>query len=161
MSPRRKSYVASHSPALSFASPLTYMVSCVLQYKWWEQEKQDNSVKWNSLVHAGVLFPPPYEPLPKNIKMKYDGQSPVSSCLLRGHRPSLTSLLDVFVIPGKALTLPPRSEEVAGFFAAMIETDHAKDTTFQANFFRDFKHHLDLFPPVRPDPRLASAPVAV
>lgn len=92
------------------------------KYKWWEQdENNDGSVKWTTFHHHGVLFPPPYEPLPKNVKMKYDGV---------------------------ALTLPPESEEVAGFFAAMIETDHAQDPTFRANFFRDFKQMLDKYPPV-------------
>lgn len=92
------------------------------KYKWWEQdENNDGSVKWSTFHHHGVLFPPPYEPLPKNIKMKYDG---------------------------KPLTLPPESEEVAGFFAAMLETDHAKDDKFRENFFRDFKAMLAKYPPV-------------
>ena len=46
------------------------------------------------------------------------------------------------------MTLPPESEEVAGFFAAMMETDHAQDPTFKENFFRDFKAILDEYPPV-------------
>jgi DNA topoisomerase-1 len=92
------------------------------KYKWWEQdENNDGSVKWTTFHHQGVLFPPPYEPLPKNVKMKYDG---------------------------KVLTLPPESEEVAGFFAAMIETDHAQDAKFRENFFRDFKATLAKYPPV-------------
>ncbi len=47
-----------------------------MQYKWWEQdgEEEDDSVKWNTLEHNGVMFPPPYMPLPKNVKMKYDGE---------------------------------------------------------------------------------------
>jgi len=67
-----------------------------------------------------VLFPPPYVPLPSHVKMKYDGQP---------------------------ITLPPESEEVAGFFGAMLETDHAKDTTFRANFFKDFKAMCEKYPP--------------
>jgi DNA topoisomerase-1 len=35
----------------------------------------DGSVKWTTLEHQAVLFPPPYIPLPKGIKMKYDGAS--------------------------------------------------------------------------------------
>jgi DNA topoisomerase-1 len=90
-------------------------------HKWWEDNPNgDDSVKWQTFEHSGVLFPPPYVPLPKNVKMKYDG------------------------VP---LTLPPESEEVAGFFGAMIETDHAKDQTFRANFFRDFKEILAKHPP--------------
>ncbi|KAK9493283.1 hypothetical protein V1508DRAFT_403979 [Lipomyces doorenjongii] len=81
-------------------------------YKWWESESNDGSVKWNSLVHNGVLFPPPYEPLPAHVKLKYKG------------------------VP---VDLPPEVEEVAGFFGAMLETDHAKNEVFQSNFFNDFK----------------------
>lgn len=44
-------------------------------YKWWNEEdpEGDGSKKWDTLKHAGVFFPPPYEPLPSNIKMLYDG----------------------------------------------------------------------------------------
>lgn len=91
------------------------------KFKWWEQNNEDGSVKWTTLEHNAVLFPPAYVPLPKDVKMKYDGQS---------------------------LTLPPESEEVAGFYGAMLGTDHVEDKVFQANFFRDFKAMLDEYPPV-------------
>ena len=44
-------------------------------YKWWNEEdpEGDGSKKWDTLKHAGVLFPPPYEPLPSNVKMIYNG----------------------------------------------------------------------------------------
>ena len=45
-------------------------------YKWWETGEDvngDGSIKWNTLIHNGVFFPPPYDPLPKNVKMKYAG----------------------------------------------------------------------------------------
>jgi DNA topoisomerase I len=48
-------------------------------YKWWEEEEaqaaeeNDGSVKWKTLEHNGVLFPPPYAPLPPHVKMKYNG----------------------------------------------------------------------------------------
>lgn len=81
-------------------------------YKWWEaQDNEDDSIKWNTLEHNGVVFPPEYEPLPSHVKLYYDGQ-PVD--------------------------LPPEAEEVAGFFAALIETDHGKNPVFQKNFFNDF-----------------------
>lgn len=48
-------------------------------YKWWEQDmleaSKDNTVKWETLEHNGVFFAPPYEPLPKHVKMLYDGES--------------------------------------------------------------------------------------
>ena len=40
--------------------------------------------------------------------------------------------------PGQVVDLPPESEEVAGFYAALLESDHAKDATFNKNFFDDF-----------------------
>ncbi|KAJ7072288.1 DNA topoisomerase I [Mycena amicta] len=43
--------------------------------------------------------------------------------------------------------LPPASEEVAGFYAACLETDHAKDDKFNENFFDDFKGVLKKHPP--------------
>ncbi|KAF8200781.1 DNA topoisomerase I [Pholiota molesta] len=91
-------------------------------FRWWEngRENGDDSIKWTTLEHSGVLFPPPYEPLPSSVKMKYNGQ-----------------LVD----------LPPDAEEVAGFYAALLETDHAKDATFNKNFFEDWKIVLKKHPP--------------
>ncbi|KAH3688619.1 hypothetical protein WICPIJ_000393 [Wickerhamomyces pijperi] len=80
-------------------------------YKWWEEEDEDGSIKWKTLEHKGVLFPPEYETLPSHVKLYYDG---------------------------KPVDLPPAAEEVAGFFAALIETDHGKNPVFQKNFFNDF-----------------------
>ncbi|GLB37452.1 putative topoisomerase I [Lyophyllum shimeji] len=91
-------------------------------YKWWEAEANgDGTVKWQTLEHNGVLFPPPYEPLPKHVKMKYNG---------------------------KEVDLPPAAEEVAGFYAAMLETDHAQDATFNKNFFEDWKTVMKKHPPL-------------
>ncbi|CAI1715794.1 hypothetical protein SEUBUCD646_0O01610 [Saccharomyces eubayanus] len=81
------------------------------EYKWWEKENEDDTIKWATLKHNGVIFPPPYQPLPSHIKLYYDG-NPVD--------------------------LPPQAEEVAGFFAALLESDHAKNPVFQKNFFNDF-----------------------
>jgi DNA topoisomerase I len=81
------------------------------EYRWWEAAQHDGTKKWTTLEHNGVLFPPPYEPLPKHVKMKYDG---------------------------KEVTLPPEAEEVAGFFAALIESDHGTNPVFQENFFNDW-----------------------
>ena len=93
------------------------------EYRWWEEGQNDGTVKWTTLEHNGVLFPPPYEPLPKHVKMKYDG---------------------------KEVSLPPEAEEVAGFFAALIETDHGKNPVFQQNFFNDWLQVLKEHNAVRP-----------
>lgn len=42
------------------------------QYKWWLETEKDDGVKWETLEHAGPLFPPKYEP--HGIKMKYKGE---------------------------------------------------------------------------------------
>jgi len=68
------------------------------------------------LEHNGVVFPPEYEPLPKNVKLLYNG------------------------IP---LTLSLESEEIAGFFGAMLNSTHnVENPTFQKNFFADFIESL-------------------
>ncbi|KZT57719.1 hypothetical protein CALCODRAFT_469305 [Calocera cornea HHB12733] len=91
-------------------------------YKYWEAltAAGDGSQKWTTLEHNGVLFPPPYQSLPSTVKMLYEG---------------------------KPVDLPPESEEVAGFFGAMLETDHAQDAKFRENFFDDFKTVLEKHPP--------------
>ena len=83
------------------------------EYRWWEDPaKHDGIIKWTTLEHAGVVFPPPYEPLPKNVQMRYDG------------------------VP---VTMAPAAEEIAGFFGGMLNSTHNVDNpTFQKNFFADF-----------------------
>ncbi|KAF8424561.1 hypothetical protein EV426DRAFT_573785 [Tirmania nivea] len=84
------------------------------EFKWWEMEKNDGSTKWKTLEHNGVVFPPPYEPLPSNVKLKYDGAP---------------------------LSLPVEAEEVAGFFGAMLHNSpvNTENPRFVANFFKDFQ----------------------
>jgi DNA topoisomerase I len=86
-------------------------------YRWWENpDKGDNSIKWTTLEHNGVVFPPAYEPLPSHVKLIYDG-APVS--------------------------LPTDAEEVAGFYGAMLNsTVNVTNPTFNKNFFSDFKDTL-------------------
>lgn len=70
-------------------------------------------VKWQTLVHAGVLFPPEYEP--HGVKMLYEG---------------------------KPVDLTPDQEEVASMFAIMKETDYMNKPTFLKNFWDGFKEVL-------------------
>jgi DNA topoisomerase IB len=63
--------------------------------------------------------------------MKYDGRFIVAHCLIAFG-------VDGVSISGKAVTLSEEAEEVAGFFAALLETDHARDKTFRKNFFEDW-----------------------
>ncbi|KAK3906671.1 hypothetical protein C8A05DRAFT_40519 [Staphylotrichum tortipilum] len=84
------------------------------EYRWWDApKKEDDSIKWTMLEHNGVLFPPAYEPLPKDVKLYYNGQ---------------------------AVTLHAEAEEVAGFFGSMLHsTQNVENPVFQKNFFNDFK----------------------
>ena len=54
-------------------------------HRWWDNENPagDGTQKWQTLQHNGVYFPPPYEPLPSHVKMKYDGISFLLSSLIR------------------------------------------------------------------------------
>tara|TARA_B110000967_G_scaffold179372_1_gene194810 strand:- start:3174 stop:4109 length:936 start_codon:yes stop_codon:yes gene_type:complete len=68
---------------------------------------------WKTLVHAGVVFPPAYEP--HGVPLTYDG-------------------VDVVLLP--------HEEEVACFFAVMKDTDYAQKDVFTKNFFEGFKKVL-------------------
>ncbi|KAI5310803.1 DNA topoisomerase 1 [Ascosphaera atra] len=85
--------------------------------RWWENPQQyDGTIKWRTLEHNGVVFPPEYEPLPSNVKLVYDG-TPVN--------------------------LHPEAEEVATFFGTMLNSTHnVENPTFQKNFFGDFRDIL-------------------
>ncbi|AOA63645.1 DNA topoisomerase 1 [Komagataella phaffii] len=82
------------------------------KYKWWEENNDNDEIKWHSLKHNGVLFPPEHVPLPSHVKLYYDK---------------------------KPVDLPIQAEEVACFFGAMLNTEHAQNPAFQNNFFSDFK----------------------
>jgi len=88
------------------------------EYKWWEDPtKGDGTKKWETLEHNGVIFPPPYKALPKNVRLRYNGV-PVS--------------------------LPPESEEIACFYGAMLNSEvNVSNPVFNKNFFADFKEKLD------------------
>ncbi|KAL6212863.1 hypothetical protein ACLB2K_018078 [Fragaria x ananassa] len=75
--------------------------------------KSDNKQKWTSLVHNGVIFPPPYEP--HGVKMLYNG---------------------------KQVDLTPEQEEVATMFAMMTDTDYARKKRFRDNFWMDWRKFL-------------------
>ncbi|XVF70764.1 hypothetical protein PTKIN_Ptkin11bG0188500 [Pterospermum kingtungense] len=73
----------------------------------------DGQKKWNTLVHNGVIFPPPYKP--HGVKMLYDG---------------------------KPVDLTPGQEEVATMFAVMKDTDYMSKPQFKKNFWEDWSKLL-------------------
>jgi DNA topoisomerase-1 len=70
---------------------------------------------WKTLVHEGVRLPEPYQPLPRNVKLIYDG---------------------------KPITLTPEEEMPAVFFAKYIGTPYTENPRFIRNFFADWKKFL-------------------
>ncbi|KAF2285698.1 hypothetical protein GH714_007262 [Hevea brasiliensis] len=73
----------------------------------------DGQKKWTTLVHNGVIFPPPYQP--HGIKILYKGR-PVG--------------------------LTPEQEEVATMFAVMKDTDYMQKGKFLENFWTDWRKLL-------------------
>ncbi|XP_063951436.1 DNA topoisomerase I, mitochondrial-like [Lytechinus pictus] len=85
-------------------------------WEWWKETPHPEGVKWMFLEHKGPLFAPPYEPLPNSVKFFYDG---------------------------KEMKLSEEAEEVAGFYARMIEHDYTTKDVFNKNFFKDWKKVMD------------------
>jgi len=67
---------------------------------------------WKTLVHEGVRLPEPYQPLPRNVRLIYDG---------------------------KPIALTPEEEMPALFFAKYIGTPYTENPRFIRNFFADWK----------------------
>jgi len=115
---------------------------------WWEnledKSKASKSVnKWKTLQHNGVLFPPSYQPLPANIRIKYKGQ-PVKLDATNTNNPFNVT-----------------AEEAAVFFAQRLEQDDRlsgknkerrrtlDDKKFMENFWKDWKTILGASSPIK------------
>ncbi|KAM3841492.1 DNA topoisomerase 1 isoform 1-T1 [Vipera latastei] len=85
------------------------------KWKWWEEERYPEGIKWKFLEHKGPVFAPPYEPLPENVKFYYDG---------------------------KVMKLSPKAEEVATFFAKMLDHEYTTKDIFRKNFFKDWRKEM-------------------
>merc|ERR1719510_2423977 len=81
--------------------------------KWWEVPPYKGDIKWKTLDHNGILFPPPYKP--HGVKITYGG---------------------------KPVKLSPFQEELATFYAIKLETDWVKKKAFNMNFFSEFRKAL-------------------
>jgi DNA topoisomerase-1 len=85
-------------------------------WKWWEEiGQQDSSVKWNTLSHNGPVFAPAYDPLPANIRFRYNGQ---------------------------VMKLSESAEEVATFYARMLDHEYTSKKIFNDNFFHDWQKFM-------------------
>ncbi|NXR79458.1 TOP1M topoisomerase, partial [Pycnonotus jocosus] len=81
----------------------------------WEEEKKEDGVKWMQLEHRGPYFVPPYEPLPEDVRFYYDG---------------------------KPLKLSLATEEIATFYAKMLDHEYTTKEIFQNNFFHDWRKEM-------------------
>ncbi|KAJ8418819.1 hypothetical protein AAFF_G00003180 [Aldrovandia affinis] len=81
----------------------------------WEEGQSVDGQKWKTLEHKGPLFPPDYEPLPQTVSFYYSG---------------------------KPVRLSVAAEEVATFFAKMLDHEYTSKDTFQNNFFTDWKKEM-------------------
>jgi DNA topoisomerase-1 len=101
--------------------------------KWWEKEVgttksgDKSDTKWKTLKHNGVLFPPPYEPLPEGITVLYKGK-PVT-------------------LDSKNLNNPYNvsAEEAMVFYATQLERDErlsAKSKTRKKNVDKTFTNNF-------------------
>ena len=99
------------------------------KYKFWESSQDvpagllgDRSgIKWSTLEHNGVLFPPEYEP--HGIPIQYDGAT---------------------------FALRPEEEEVATMFAVMRKFEYYTNPVFRRNFFREWTNILNKRPEGHP-----------
>lgn len=78
----------------------------------WEEEKKNDGTKWSFLEHKGPMFAPPYEPLPDSV---------------------------IFEYAGKKMKLSEDAEEIAGFYARLLDHEYTSKVAFNTNFFRDFR----------------------
>ncbi|XP_032378158.1 DNA topoisomerase 1 [Etheostoma spectabile] len=85
------------------------------RWRWWEEEKYEDGVKWKFLEHKGPFFPPEYQPLPDNVNFYYDG---------------------------KKVKLSLAAEEVALFFAQMLDHEYTTKKVFRENYFKDWRKEM-------------------
>ncbi|XP_077489316.1 DNA topoisomerase 1 [Amblyomma americanum] len=91
-----------------------------LLWRWWEDKERSGTnklIKWHTLEHKGPVFAPPYERLPRSVRFYYDG-APVR--------------------------LSVQAEEVAGFYARMLDRDCSSKRTFNENFFHDWRRCMTM-----------------
>ncbi|XP_067834807.1 DNA topoisomerase I, mitochondrial-like isoform X3 [Heptranchias perlo] len=86
------------------------------KWKWWEEEHYEDGVKWMFLEHKGPLFAPEYEPLPFGVDFYYNGNR---------------------------MKLSPAAEEVATFFAKMLDHEYTTKDVFRQNFFNDWRKEMN------------------
>ncbi|XP_041045419.1 DNA topoisomerase I, mitochondrial-like isoform X4 [Carcharodon carcharias] len=86
------------------------------KWKWWEEEHYEDGVKWMFLEHQGPLFAAEYEPLPFGVDFYYNGDH---------------------------MKLSLAAEEVATFYAKMLDHEYTSKEVFRQNFFHDWQKEMN------------------
>lgn len=128
------------------ASTITSRCCTLLDYRWEEERATDGS-KWRFLEHKGPVMAAPYEPLPSNVRFFYDGKINTQVLLILWHLVYVCKLLSgigwflrsPLIYVGKQMKLSPEAEEVATFFAKMLDHEYTTKDTFRKNFFKDWR----------------------
>uniref|UniRef100_A0AAQ4NPR9 DNA topoisomerase n=1 Tax=Gasterosteus aculeatus aculeatus TaxID=481459 RepID=A0AAQ4NPR9_GASAC len=89
-------------------------------WRWWEEKKYEDGVKWKFLEHNGPYFPPDYK----------------RSALYCGVE------LELVLSGCRYVKLSPAAEEVAVFFGRMLDHEYTFEEVFQANFFNDWRKEM-------------------
>lgn len=84
-------------------------------WRWWEETKRDDDLKWTFLEHRGPKMADSYEQLPGNVRLYYEGQP---------------------------LDLSDTTEEIAGFYARMLDHEYTTKEVFNSNFFKDWRKSM-------------------
>ena len=95
--------------------------------RWWDKMGKKKGLKWKTLRQNGPFLPPPYEILPKKVRLKFKGK-PVELSTVE-HKPFYVS-----------------AEEAVVFFAKRLIADKrinkpnrtSNDAVFQKNFYKDW-----------------------
>ncbi|XP_078397070.1 DNA topoisomerase I, mitochondrial-like isoform X6 [Cetorhinus maximus] len=86
------------------------------KWKWWEEEHYEDGVKWMFLEHQGPLFAAEYEPFPFGVDFYYNGDR---------------------------MKLSLAAEEVATFYAKMLDHEYTTKEVFRQNFFHDWRKEMN------------------
>ncbi len=94
----------------------TSLADIIQVNKWWEQpiaDENEEEERWKTLEHNGVLFPPRYEA--HGVKIRFKGDE---------------------------ITLDAQQEELATFWAQILDNDLSTKEITRKNFFKEFRKSL-------------------
>lgn len=87
------------------------------------------------------MFAPLYDPLPDKVRFYYDGEAAwIKKIVVMFHSFGFVKTATGFcVFVGKPMRLSPPAEEVATFFAKMLDHEYTTKDVFRKNFYKDWR----------------------